>query len=216
MGLHAKKRFGVRSVHFWQLALLLSGIGLLLFVLVPVFGPDSSVSRHTTCQSNLKKIMLGVHQYARDYDEVYPLASASTGGWAEVIQPYVKTLAVYQCPSEAGSPKYESPSPRQPQYTDYWLNQRISGRNMSLMIDPMSQFSLGEGNDGTDKTDSRYSLVAIPSKWRQEHSPLDRHLEFATFAFADGHVKLIAAKAWKNDHAASVGTSNYTFLFGKP
>jgi len=47
----------------------------------------------------------------------------------------------------------------------------------------------GDGNDGTDQTDARYSLSALPPDWLTDESkPSFRHQGSANYLFADGHV----------------------------
>jgi len=58
---------------------------------------------------------------------------------------------------------------------------------------------LGDGNDGTELTDARYSLNALPQAWRNtEGSPARRHFDTANYAFADGHVKALRPEAISN------------------
>ena len=47
----------------------------------------------------------------------------------------------------------------------------------------------GDGNDGTDATNARYSLSELPDAWHNADAPALRHLDGANYAFADGHVK---------------------------
>ncbi len=62
-----------------------------------IFGGARSNARSASCQSNLKQIGLGLIQYTQDYDERYPLATSkgSEYGWAQEIQPYLKSLQIF-------------------------------------------------------------------------------------------------------------------------
>jgi prepilin-type processing-associated H-X9-DG protein len=87
-----------------------------------VFARARENARRASCQSNLKQIGLGVAQYTQDYDEtLFPHRTRArnelydndvngqrTAGritvqdrnfWATLIQPYVKSWQLFQCPS---------------------------------------------------------------------------------------------------------------------
>lgn len=193
-------------------------VGLFLFlamILAAILSPprhhNRLMARRRVCLSNLKQIALSVRQYTNDYEGRFPPVSTSRPhfGWADAIQPHLKSTQVYQCPAEQNSPQ---PDPTQPQYTDYWFNARVSSNYQTDISQPMRTILLGEGNDGTDATNARYHLLELPAKWRDDtNSPLHRYLGFANFAFVDGHVKGLPAKTWKNNVSNHRGA---TFLLG--
>ncbi|HEY3330940.1 MAG TPA: DUF1559 domain-containing protein [Capsulimonadaceae bacterium] len=84
-----------------ELLVVIAIIAILAAVLFPVFATAREKARQTSCASNLKQLGLGVMQYVQDYDETYPVGmnGDSGRGWAGQIYPYVKTTAVYTCPS---------------------------------------------------------------------------------------------------------------------
>lgn len=171
---------------------------LVLMIGVAIFFPSRCGSREnarrSSCQWNLKQIMLSVRQYVQDYDERYPLVATSkpSFGWADAIQPYVKSTQIFQCPNEKTA---SDSDPSQLQYTDYWFNARMAGKSEGQLHDSGQTISLGDG----DSNNARYHLLSIPAKWRQdEKSPLYRHLDGANFAFADGHVRWFKADKWKD------------------
>src|SRR5688500_9055328 len=112
-----------------ELLVVIAIIAILAAILFPVFGRARENARRASCQSNLKQIALGMHQYTQDYDEKFPLVfymrnmaalpagdaaqlpnpmtydSIVTGGnfvtsWADEIQPYVKSQQMFACPSD--------------------------------------------------------------------------------------------------------------------
>jgi hypothetical protein len=100
-------------------------------LLFPVFALARENARRSSCQSNLKQVGLALLQYAQDYDERLPIGWQNSrptpfGGWAELLQPYLKSLEVYQCPSEAT--KYNPLDSTD--YTDYAYNATL-GRNIN-------------------------------------------------------------------------------------
>lgn len=151
------------------------------------------------CQSHLKQIALGLQQYTQDYDERFPTVKGShhygeysnPWGWADALQPYLKSTEIYHCPSNPQyKNKHRNAVPHTWGYIDYFYNQNMSGRNMAQIDRPVLTLLLGDGNDGTGGTSARYSLNALPQKWRNDKkSPSNRHNGGAYYAFADGHVK---------------------------
>ncbi len=88
-----------------ELLVVIAIISILAAILFPVFARARENARRTSCLSNQKQLGLGMIQYAQDNDEKFPnLANAGTGQngfytWDDAIEPYVKSKAVYQCPS---------------------------------------------------------------------------------------------------------------------
>jgi prepilin-type processing-associated H-X9-DG protein len=206
-----------RAIALWHVILTLASIGLLAAIFLPVvlsFNSDKyAPDKGRICQSNLKQIMLGVKQYMQDYDEKYPpvATSAKDFGWAGSLQPYLKSTQIFQCPLDLSSPPDSTPDPVGPQYTDYWYNSRLAAVKEDKIEYPALIIALGDGNDGKDITDARYHLDQLPEKWRINGSPLYRHNDGSNIAFADGHVKWIAAKSWKS----GLAVDDYVFKIGK-
>jgi len=107
-----------------ELLVVIAIIAILAAILFPVFARARENARKSSCQSNLKQIGLASAQYTQDYDEsLYPHRFNSTpnplmqqnGGpidnalitgsaqkkifWISLLQPYAKSLQVFQCPS---------------------------------------------------------------------------------------------------------------------
>src|SRR5690606_19390603 len=74
-------------------------------------------ARRASCLSNLKQIGLGLMQYTQDYDEKYPIVGFASGdtvtypngvvsnnNWIMRIYPYVKSVQVFNCPSNTRTP----------------------------------------------------------------------------------------------------------------
>jgi prepilin-type N-terminal cleavage/methylation domain-containing protein/prepilin-type processing-associated H-X9-DG protein len=110
-----------------ELLVVIAIIALLAAILFPVFARARENARRASCQSNLKQMALGIEQYKQDYDSKFPMASTSSpsgtppggipwgfynndgtyGGtssadavpWNTVLQPYLKSTQILQCPS---------------------------------------------------------------------------------------------------------------------
>lgn len=78
-------------------------IAILAAILFPVFAQAREKARQTSCLSNEKQLGLAILQYAQDYDETYPTGlqqSWYANTWPLLVQPYVKTLDVFRCPTD--------------------------------------------------------------------------------------------------------------------
>ena len=138
-----------------ELLVVIAIIAILAAILFPVFARARENARRSSCQSNLKQIALGIKQYTQDYDEKFPYAAntdsttstiaggpAGPGpiGWADGIQPYVKSIQLLQCPSDTLA---QDPDPARggiggsnPRggYSDYAINQQLSNANFATSI----------------------------------------------------------------------------------
>ncbi|BCM93366.1 hypothetical protein IAD21_05257 [Abditibacteriota bacterium] len=184
----------------WAAVLILHDMGLL------TLGARSRENRHNaTCQSNLKQLGFALLQYTQDYGE-FPAVPGNTArfGWVETLRPYLNVQppdqSVLQCPAEANSWQR---NPKSRNYTDYWFNAHLSRRNYTTVGEVSRLLIAGDGNDGSDLTDGRYSLSMLPYKWvSHEASPLYSHLGRANYLFADGHAKALNLRAFLLNGAA--------------
>ena len=155
-------------------------LAIIAAVLFPFFARPRENVHRPTCASNLKQIGLGLMQYIQDYDEQYPPTRNASGGWAELIYPYVKSDQIFHCPAaKSGASKT----------TDYFFNARLSGVAAKDIAAPNLTLAMGDGlvNQSLDT-----SITQLPASWRDDSkSPAHRHLQSAYYAFADGHVKAL-------------------------
>ena len=204
-----------------ELLVVIAIIAILAAILFPAFARARENARRASCQSNLKQIALGIKQYTQDYDEKYPLSVSHTNnvggwdtpdqGWPQLIQPYVKSTQLLQCPSETTAP---NASPYAAGYTDYWYNNELApvvtdGEEIFLPSSGISDAALsyptltvmnGDGvgsqaayvcsglacsDDGSAVYGSLNPGLAVTGGGEFAQ----RHLEGMNFSFADGHVK---------------------------
>ncbi|BDI31145.1 hypothetical protein CCAX7_31960 [Capsulimonas corticalis] len=89
-----------------ELLVVIAIIAILAAILFPVFAQAREKARAISCLSNEKQMVLGLIQYSQDSDEQMPPAwiGYPTVGypgkarWMDVIQPYVKSTAVFTDP----------------------------------------------------------------------------------------------------------------------
>ena len=109
-------RLAGRGFTLIELLVVIAIIAILAAILFPTFSRARENARRATCQSNLKQMGLAFAQYTQDYDETLPDANPGdlcNGGhtygtlafdtnnvlWADVLQPYIKSLQIFICPS---------------------------------------------------------------------------------------------------------------------
>ena len=202
------KLFQRKAFTLIELLVVIAIIAILAAILFPVFGRARENARRSSCQSNLKQIGLGVIQYTQDYDEKFPMYQGSggtNGGFFAVLQPYLKSTQIYQCPSE--STATASSDPTNNGYTDYAFNLNLgwstnpsvnAGTNSRALstavltqsaltvmaLDSSSAFgdNWTSGCVGTDCTTAGLATgLSAPQ----------RHLETQNVLFCDGHVKAL-------------------------
>lgn len=118
-----------------ELLVVIAIIALLTAILFPVFARARENARRSACQSNLKQLGLGIHQYTQDYDEKFPPGAGTaaaiggvdqlgagtnpTGGYMypgappnylREIHPYVKNTQIHVCPSSINDPAGGTPT----------------------------------------------------------------------------------------------------------
>ena len=197
-----------------ELLVVIAIIAILAAILFPVFARARENARRSSCQSNLKQIGLGILQYTQDYDERFmtyrnAAADAPLFHWA-VIQPYLKSTQIYQCPSDTSSPSdnpladgtagapYNGAG-----YTDYFYNVQLSrdpatptvnGTGVALAALSNSSLTI-LGGDSSTGTAAKFSSGTTPAACAANLAGIDsgaalnKHLEGANYLFTDGHVK---------------------------
>jgi prepilin-type N-terminal cleavage/methylation domain-containing protein/prepilin-type processing-associated H-X9-DG protein len=181
-----------------EFLIVLSIVGILAVILWPIHSHQKGNAEWANCLRNLKQVGLAFQQYAQDYDNrLVPVETVSVHsyGWADALHPYwYQTPNLLQCPAEATAGAGLAATQRG--YTDYWMNANLSRVTMKNLSSPMVTILSGDGNDGTDNTNARYSLRTLPPAWlKARDSPARRHLRpnLTNILFADGHVKAVKA-----------------------
>lgn len=190
-----------------QIGLSLFCLALVTSILFPVLHRGDPPDRRGICQSNLKQTGLAIAQYLQDYDGRYPSLNVNAVatsvapyttpyGWADGIQPYLKSVQIFKCP-KVKHPLNAIEDSVLNNFTDYYLNTNLDRTDAKQLAMPAATLLLGEGNDGSDLTDARYNRNSLPLAWLHDKTmPSFRHLGGANnanyganYAFVDGHVK---------------------------
>jgi len=183
-----------------ELLVVIAIISILASILFPVFARARENARRASCMSNMKQLGLGMMQYVQDYDEKYPLIMYNDGEkalppnhgthtvpyawncWAFRIYPYVKSVQVFNCPSDTVTWDGDSSVSAQ---VSYGVNQSLlelySALSMASIENVSQTIMMGDSGGST-----RYAFAETRTSARWIS---DRHLDGSTFAFADGHAK---------------------------
>jgi len=94
-----------------ELLVVIAIIAILAAILFPVFAQAREKARAATCQSNLKQMGTAMRMYVDDYDGMMIPAYEFGRGWRrcpmylwfDMVQPYIKNIQVFACPSGPAS-----------------------------------------------------------------------------------------------------------------
>ena len=207
-----------------ELLVVIAIIAILAAILFPVFAKAREKARQTTCSSNLKQIGIAMNQYSQDYDEYlvnnFAYAPNQPAGtfimdrcgrpmrfWTNLLEPYVKSGAVYICPSGEIVANSEAPTgactvfvPR-----SYNMNADVSGcclnvgsRKLSDVTKPSETFVMADAGVHRLFGPSFGPLDDLTVGWPWVKN---RHSEGANVLWIDGHVKWVKRGALKAANA---------------
>ncbi len=206
-------------------------IAVLAALLFPVFARSRENARRSACQSNMKQIGLALLQYAQDYDGANPPRyggvsregpDANPLNWRVLISPYVKSAAVFQCPSnpkgDLSATNLTVAPPGTPDiHVSYGCNYN-SGTGLGV-------FSNSDGEDLTRDASFEFPsetiAVAETTSTRPDIDMDDialfgqlyaGHMGFTNYLFVDGHAKAMLPlqtyfagdqirNMWQRDHS---------------
>jgi prepilin-type N-terminal cleavage/methylation domain-containing protein/prepilin-type processing-associated H-X9-DG protein len=196
-----------------ELLVVIAIISILAAILFPVFAQAREKARQISCVSNLKQIGLGALMYMQDYDDMmFPSAyfSNATGtlyNWdggtdfetggnyiasEGLIQPYMKSVAIQDCPDASVIPLGTPPMP-----IAYGINQLIyySTSFQQQPVPSIAQFTtpsetiLLTDSAGYDQRDGLYRQDDLTWPSAGEPSSQARHQNTVSVLWMDGHVK---------------------------
>ena len=163
----------------------------------------------------MKQIGLGNLQYTQDYDETLQLRSMPGNNWMNILQPYMKSAQVFQCPSDnnknrtSQAPGYW-PAGFAPYRTSYIYNRNLApgstaapvGLSIAAVTNVATTVLVTDGGGVPDPAKAPHLWTVEPLAWLLDDSggsgtsnddayagPLARHAEMANVAWVDGHAK---------------------------
>jgi prepilin-type N-terminal cleavage/methylation domain-containing protein/prepilin-type processing-associated H-X9-DG protein len=211
-----------------ELLVVIAIIAILAAILFPVFAQAREKARQISCLSNLKQIGTAFLMYTQDYDEAFPDAISDPnsnggcaplldwyalgGGWAVLVNPYIKNGQVFRCPDA------ESP---------YWVSGNANGWcgtpdqnlvNQLLQTAPNGvtykyrkaymgaarpDFNGGPITQASMSLPTQNTLIEEITAWHRDRNTglnqgnVDVNKLDLNAVFADGHAKLVKGKQWR-------------------
>lgn len=203
-----------------ELLVVIAIIAILAAILFPVFARARENARRTSCLSNLKQVGLGILQYTQDYDETMPIYAQEAGdrlGWSAMIQPYLKSTQLLQCPSESTGPNSNiradnvtAPYTGLGAYSDYGWNLNMGWMNTADGFGTVALAAITQPTQTVvvldNTTNQSYNFVYGGGKTTTGLVTVAeglRHLDGLNYLFADGHVK------WHKSNSATQAAKVY-------
>lgn len=87
-----------------ELLVVIAIIAILAAILFPVFAQARDKARAASCLSNMKQLGVAFNMYQQDYDGTLMQTTSEDPvlkiHWSWVLQPYVKNVGIFVCPSD--------------------------------------------------------------------------------------------------------------------
>ena len=232
-----------------ELLIVISIIAILAAMLFPVFARARENARRSSCQSNLKQIGLGIMQYSQDYDEKMPSYQADSPKadtpWHFAIQPYLKSIQLFKCPSNSGpatpfvygtpDATYGIPSIPISYVANGGDESSTTGMGglrpfrkgfqtptaLASMIFPSTTIAISEVKNSAGAAVNPF--LDTNAKFYGANTGFTSHLKMANFLFIDGHVKALkptatattAVNMWTIDNAGTFATLQASLATGQ-
>ncbi|MCC6441877.1 MAG: prepilin-type N-terminal cleavage/methylation domain-containing protein [Armatimonadetes bacterium] len=201
-----------------ELLVVIAIIAILAAILFPVFAQARERARVATCASNVRQIAMAVRMYVQDNDETFPIFYAYNSrppagqpghkGVEVELMPYVKSSAIFRCPSDTGGPYVPADVPGA---DSYWAAYGSSYRFVHGCFTTIAGESTQNNIPYTFTEIIRDSDFVVPAETRLMRDEMlswfgtneiygylpdyfrQWHSQGGGFVFADGHAKFVSS-----------------------
>jgi len=195
-----------------ELLVVIAIIAILAAILFPVFAKAREKARQTSCASNLKQMGTSLIMYEQDYDEAaialqagvaWDAVGATGLPWIQKVQPYVKNMQIFRCPSGVSAIGYSMNAWSMSFVAAYWQasygtvglyipDQSVSPTEAIRVFDAGLLATSGStdytGGMDCDPTNENLVNTTTPSAANDLIFP-GNHNSGNNLLFLDGHVK---------------------------
>jgi len=195
-----------------ELLVVIAIIAILAAILFPVFARARENARRTSCASNEKQQGLGLMQYAQDYDERLPISSYRNPDafWFEMIEPYIKSMQIFRCPSANRTPSGMPPR----SYSSNYALPGIGDTAAKVVISSYNGLHLSQVKEPSRTWMIVESCYRNPTDELYENNGYGFHwVRFENIAAGNGPEQGVSTNHYFN-HAVHLGGSNVAFVDG--
>lgn len=216
-----------RAFTLVELLVVVAVLAVLAAILFPVLAQAREKGRQAACLANERQIGMALLLYAGDYDETLPgndgenaglglplgwMAPGAPRNWAAALQPYLRSLAVFRCPSAAASdlryPGWEASLLTGAGATAYLWNGCAADRALAVIPEPAALIALQESVYLTAAAQVRPTLPwwAPGFAFHLNHDSYNAtHFGGGNLLFCDGHAAWRAKTAVRYQELGVLG-----------
>ena len=217
-----------------ELLVVIAIIAILAAILFPVFAQAKEAAKKTACLSNTKQLGLGLQLYLGDSDDTMFFRSgfknsrsgliptANSNRWWNLLVPYVKSTAIFKCPSDTQATASNDINGVPSIQRSYIAVSTAESLNLSVVPDPTDTTVLTEkwgqdytglvGDSWIEPFNGDFSVDAHDAT--RTYKAADRHSRQMNGVFFDSHAKSVSGGYVRSSKDITGCSLLYNFPFG--